>query len=80
MAGDQSMRIAGLLESRVAVICSSFGLQVAWPNIAFTPRIMRLTGVFTFCRRKPWGRTRKASCVRTKAFSSSTSLRQQAAA
>lgn len=37
MACDQSMRIAGLLESRVAVICSSLGLQVAWPNIAFTP-------------------------------------------
>jgi len=37
MACDQSMRIAGLLESRVAVICSSLGLPVAWPNIAFTP-------------------------------------------
>ncbi|OIZ37332.1 hypothetical protein BEH70_22350 [Citrobacter freundii] len=37
MASDQSMRIAGLLESRVAVICSSLGLPVAWPNIAFTP-------------------------------------------
>lgn len=37
MVGDQSMRIAGLLEGRVAVICSSLGLPVAWPNIAFTP-------------------------------------------
>lgn len=37
MAGDQSMRIADLLEGRVAVICSSLGLPVAWPNIAFTP-------------------------------------------
>lgn len=37
MANDQSMRIADLLESRVAVICSSLGLPVAWPNIAFTP-------------------------------------------
>jgi len=37
MASDQSMRIAGLLESRIAVICSSLGLPVAWPNIAFTP-------------------------------------------
>lgn len=37
MASDQSMRIADLLESRVAVICSSLGLQVAWPNIGFTP-------------------------------------------
>jgi hypothetical protein len=36
MAGDQSMRIAELLESRVAVICSS-RLPMAWPNIAFTP-------------------------------------------
>ncbi|MFJ2973475.1 phage tail terminator-like protein [Kluyvera sp. NPDC087067] len=37
MAGDQSMRIADLLEGRTAVICSSLGLPVAWPNIAFTP-------------------------------------------
>ncbi len=37
MASDQSMRIAGLLESHVAAICSSLGLPVAWPNIAFTP-------------------------------------------
>lgn len=37
MVSDQSMRIAGLLESRVAVICSSLGLPVAWPNIAFIP-------------------------------------------
>ncbi|HAS0904467.1 DUF4128 domain-containing protein [Enterobacter kobei] len=37
MASDQSMRIAGLLEGRIAVICSSLGLPVAWPNIAFTP-------------------------------------------
>ncbi|EPM0144576.1 DUF4128 domain-containing protein [Citrobacter freundii] len=37
MVGDQSMRIADLLESRTAVICSSLGLPVAWPNIAFTP-------------------------------------------
>ncbi|HAS0964537.1 TPA: hypothetical protein I3753_004212 [Enterobacter hormaechei] len=37
MAGDQSMRIADLLEGRIAVICSSLGLPVAWPNIAFTP-------------------------------------------
>lgn len=38
MASDQSMRIAGLLEGRVAVICSSLGLPVAWPNIPFTPQ------------------------------------------
>ncbi|WP_326971881.1 phage tail terminator-like protein [Citrobacter freundii] len=31
------MRIAELLESRIAVICSSLGLPVAWPNIAFIP-------------------------------------------
>lgn len=37
MASDKSMRIAGLLEGRIAVICSSLGLPVAWPNIAFTP-------------------------------------------
>lgn len=37
MASDQSMRIAELLESRIAVICSSLGLPVAWPNIAFAP-------------------------------------------
>lgn len=37
MAGDQSMRIADLLEGHIAVICSSLGLPVAWPNIAFTP-------------------------------------------
>ena len=37
MAGDQSMRIADLLEGRVAAICSSLGLPVAWPNIPFTP-------------------------------------------
>ncbi|HCQ07981.1 MAG TPA: hypothetical protein DIU03_01935, partial [Leclercia adecarboxylata] len=37
MASDQSMRIADLLEGRIAVICSSLGLPVAWPNIAFTP-------------------------------------------
>lgn len=37
MAVDQSMRITDLLEGRVAVICSSLGLPVAWPNIAFTP-------------------------------------------
>ena len=37
MAGDQSMRIAELLEGRIAVICSSLGLPVAWPNIAFIP-------------------------------------------
>ncbi|WP_368300934.1 phage tail terminator-like protein [Kluyvera sichuanensis] len=37
MASDQSMRIAELLESRIAVICSSLGLPVAWPNIAFDP-------------------------------------------
>ncbi|MEQ6281183.1 phage tail terminator-like protein [Kluyvera huaxiensis] len=37
MAADQSMRITELLESRVAVICSSLGLPVAWPNIPFTP-------------------------------------------
>ncbi len=29
MASDQSVRIAGLLESHVAVICSSLGLPVA---------------------------------------------------
>jgi hypothetical protein len=76
MAGDQSMRIAELLESRVAVICFA-RLPMAWPNIAFTPLIMRLTGVFMFYLRKPWGRIWKVSCVRTRAFSSSTSLRQQ---
>ncbi|WP_339025770.1 phage tail terminator-like protein [Leclercia pneumoniae] len=37
MVSDQSMRIAGLLESRVAVICSSLELPVAWPNLAFDP-------------------------------------------
>lgn len=37
MAGDQSMRIADLLESRVAIIAESLGLPIAWPNIAFTP-------------------------------------------
>lgn len=37
MADDQSMRIADLLESRIAVICSSLGLPVAWPNLPFTP-------------------------------------------
>ena len=37
MVSDQSIRIAGLLESRVAVICSSLELPVAWPNLAFEP-------------------------------------------
>ena len=37
MASDQSMRITGLLESRVAVIAASLGLPIAWPNIAFDP-------------------------------------------
>ncbi|EQA1666810.1 hypothetical protein D9I27_24255 [Escherichia coli] len=37
MAGDQSVRIAELLESRVAIIAESLGLPIAWPNIAFTP-------------------------------------------
>lgn len=37
MAGDQSMRIAELLESRVAIIAEPLGLPIAWPNIAFTP-------------------------------------------
>lgn len=37
MVSDQSMRIAELLENRIAVICSSLGLPVAWPNIAFEP-------------------------------------------
>ncbi|EBR8100291.1 hypothetical protein DOA48_07250 [Salmonella enterica subsp. enterica serovar Thompson] len=37
MSGDQSMRIAELLESRVAIIAESLGLPIAWPNIAFTP-------------------------------------------
>ncbi|MFY7431717.1 phage tail terminator-like protein [Enterobacter cloacae complex sp. IR5441] len=37
MVGDQSMRIAELLESRVAIIAESLGLPIAWPNIAFTP-------------------------------------------
>lgn len=36
MAGDQSMRIADLLERRVAIIAESLGLPIAWPNIAFT--------------------------------------------
>ena len=37
MASDQSMRIAELLEGRVAVIASSIGLPIAWPNITFEP-------------------------------------------
>lgn len=37
MASDQSMRITGLLESRVAGIAASLGLPIAWPNIAFDP-------------------------------------------
>jgi hypothetical protein len=37
MVGDQSMRIADLLESRLAVISASLGLPIAWPNIAFDP-------------------------------------------
>lgn len=37
MAGDQSMRIAELLESRVAIIAESLGLPIAWPNITFNP-------------------------------------------
>mgnify|MGYP000960604729 FL=1 len=37
MVSDQSMRIAGLLERRVAIICSSLELPVAWPNLAFDP-------------------------------------------
>ncbi|WP_449543759.1 phage tail terminator-like protein [Enterobacter ludwigii] len=31
------MRIAELLESRVAIIAESLGLPIAWPNIAFIP-------------------------------------------
>jgi hypothetical protein len=31
------MRIADLLEGRIAVICSSLGLPVSWPNLPFTP-------------------------------------------
>ena len=37
MAGDQSRRIADLLERRVAIIAEALGLPIAWPNIAFTP-------------------------------------------
>lgn len=37
MASDQSMRIAELLESRVAVISASLGLPLAWPNVIFEP-------------------------------------------
>lgn len=37
MVGDQSMRIADLLESRVAIISASLGLPIAWPNIVFDP-------------------------------------------
>ncbi len=37
MAGDQTMRIADLLEGRVAAVCSTIRLPVAWPNIAFEP-------------------------------------------
>lgn len=37
MASDQSMRIADLLERRVAAIASSLGLPIAWPNITFEP-------------------------------------------
>ncbi|MFB0711472.1 DUF4128 domain-containing protein [Buttiauxella noackiae] len=34
---DQSLRIAELLESRVAVFAKAQGVQVAWENIPFTP-------------------------------------------
>lgn len=37
MVADQSMRIADLLEGRIAIIGSSLGLPIAWPNIAFDP-------------------------------------------
>ncbi|MFC2189631.1 DUF4128 domain-containing protein [Enterobacter hormaechei] len=37
MAIDQSMRIAELLESRLADIARGIGMPVAWPNIAFEP-------------------------------------------
>lgn len=37
MVGDQSMRIADLLESRVAIISASLGLPIARPNIVFDP-------------------------------------------
>lgn len=63
MAGDQSMRIAELLESRIAVIGSSLGLPIAWPNIAFTPLIMRHTGAFISCPPKRWDRIWRVRCV-----------------
>jgi len=59
MASDQSMRIAGLLESRVAVICSSLGLPVAWPNIAFTPPDNAPYGRVYILPAKPLGRIMK---------------------
>jgi hypothetical protein len=37
MTGDQSMRIAALLESRLAEISFAIGMPVAWPNIIFEP-------------------------------------------
>ncbi|WP_318378819.1 DUF4128 domain-containing protein [Enterobacter sp.] len=37
MASDQSMRIAELLESRLADISREINMPVAWPNIAFDP-------------------------------------------
>ncbi|MDE9621005.1 DUF4128 domain-containing protein [Citrobacter portucalensis] len=37
MADDQSMRIAALLESRLAEISFAIGMPVAWPNIIFEP-------------------------------------------
>ncbi|MGU0055449.1 hypothetical protein ACVXG7_02900 [Enterobacter hormaechei] len=46
MVGDQSMRIADLLESRVA-IPRPLGLPIAWPNIVSIDR-MRHTPVFMF--------------------------------
>ncbi len=47
MVGDQSMRIADLLESRVAIISASLGLPIAWP-ISYLIHRMRHTPVFMF--------------------------------
>ena len=37
MAGDQSMLIAELLESRLADIALAIDMPIAWPNIIFEP-------------------------------------------
>lgn len=65
MAGDQSMRIAELLESRVAIIAESLGLPIARLTSLLPRLMMPLMGAFMSYQRKPWGRTRKVSCVHT---------------